>query len=168
MHDLFPGGPASLAVISDEEIARQVILDGWTHPTISKCLTGTTALIVLLDPAKHLYVCSLGDCTAGASHAINSLFNKCELLILYVLTRYVYILVLRRKTADGTWDAEVLSTAHNAREADEADRIRREHPDEPECVVNDRVLGGIAVTRGVSLRSNCSSHWVYDCNYLHP
>lgn len=37
---------------------------------------------------------------------------------------------------------------HNGRDEAEVKRIRSEHPGEEECVVRDRVLGSIAVTRG--------------------
>jgi len=41
----------------------------------------------------------------------------------------------------------VLSTNHNAADPGEAARIRSEHPEEQECMLRDRVLGAIAVTR---------------------
>ena len=65
VHDLFPGGPDALSTLTPEDIARVVLVDGATHPAISRCLTGTTVLIALLDPRRNFYVCSLGDCTAG-------------------------------------------------------------------------------------------------------
>lgn len=46
------------------------------------------------------------------------------------------------------WDVLVLSGNHNGADPAEAERIRREHPGEDECVLDDRVLGAIAVTRG--------------------
>jgi pyruvate dehydrogenase phosphatase len=41
-----------------------------------------------------------------------------------------------------------LSSAHNGENEIEANRVRNEHPGEPECILYDRVLGSIAVTRG--------------------
>jgi pyruvate dehydrogenase phosphatase len=58
-------------------------------------------------------------------------------------------LVLGVKQASGVWAASVLSTNHNGTEAAEVERIRIEHPGEDECVLRDRVLGSIAVTRGM-------------------
>jgi pyruvate dehydrogenase phosphatase len=44
----------------------------------------------------------------------------------------------------------VLSSNHNGKNTSESERIRSEHPGEEECVLKDRVLGAIAVTRGSS------------------
>jgi pyruvate dehydrogenase phosphatase len=44
----------------------------------------------------------------------------------------------------------VLSSNHNGKDASESERIKSEHPGEEECVLKDRVLGAIAVTRGSS------------------
>ena len=45
----------------------------------------------------------------------------------------------------------MLSSFHNGRNENETERIRSEHPGEEEsCVSNNRVLGAIAVTRGMS------------------
>lgn len=45
----------------------------------------------------------------------------------------------------------VLSEAHNGKNPAEAERIRAAHPGESECVLRNRVLGAIAVTRGTPL-----------------
>ena len=58
--------------------------------------------------------------------------------------------VLGTRGAEGVWNAALVSANHNGREADEVARVRAEHPDEPECILEDRILGGIAVTRGTS------------------
>lgn len=65
VHELFPGGTDAIARMSDDEIRQVVVVNNWTHPAISRCLTGTTVLVAILDPARNLYVCSLGDCQAG-------------------------------------------------------------------------------------------------------
>lgn len=59
----------------------------------------------------------------------------------------------------GDWDVEFLTTEHNGDNDAEIDRVYREHPGEPECVVNRRVLGALAPTRGmVFLRlSRCTT-----------
>ena len=54
----------------------------------------------------------------------------------------------RRKEGGGGLVGEVLSANHNGREEGEVKRIMEEHPGESECVLRDRVLGAIAVTRG--------------------
>lgn len=45
------------------------------------------------------------------------------------------------------WQIDVLSNTHNGDNEAEIERIRAEHPDEPECVLNRRVLGALAPTR---------------------
>lgn len=59
--------------------------------------------------------------------------------------------VLGTRPEGGEWSAELLSFAHNGENPVEASRVRAAHPGEPECMLNDRVLGVIAVTRGESL-----------------
>lgn len=65
VHALFPGGVQGLATLSDAQIRAAALVNGAPHPVLARCLTGTTVLVALLDPARNLYVCSLGDCTAG-------------------------------------------------------------------------------------------------------
>jgi hypothetical protein len=45
------------------------------------------------------------------------------------------------------WQIDVLTNAHNGDNDAEVERIRAEHPDEAECVINRRVLGALAPTR---------------------
>jgi len=45
------------------------------------------------------------------------------------------------------WKVEVLTTSHNGDNDAELERVRESHPDEPECVVDRRVLGALAPTR---------------------
>jgi pyruvate dehydrogenase phosphatase len=47
----------------------------------------------------------------------------------------------------GQWQSTILSSFHNGEDPAEADKIKREHPNEPECFFDERVLGAIAVTR---------------------
>ncbi|KAG1771852.1 protein serine threonine phosphatase 2C [Suillus occidentalis] len=119
---LFPD-EATLTALTDEQIKS--IINGPTNPnnlTILRCMRGTTALVSLVDPQKeNLWVASLGDCQA----------------------------VLGTKNSNGTWDATVLSVNHSGMNPAEVARIRNEHPNEPECVKFDRVLGAIAVTRAI-------------------
>jgi pyruvate dehydrogenase phosphatase len=48
------------------------------------------------------------------------------------------------------WNTSILSDNHNGNNPAEVDRIKQEHPDEPECIFDDRMLGNLAVTRGKS------------------
>ncbi|KAF8972972.1 hypothetical protein BDZ97DRAFT_1935957 [Flammula alnicola] len=57
--------------------------------------------------------------------------------------------VLGTRDTSGGWNARVLSSAHNGENQVEADIVKREHPGEPECMLYDRILGAIAVTRAV-------------------
>lgn len=119
---LFPD-EATLAALTDEQIKSTI--NGPTNPNnlaILRCMRGTTALVSLVDPRKeNLWVASLGDCQA----------------------------VLGTKTSHGTWDATILSVNHSGRNPAEVARIRKEHPNESECIIFERVLGAIAVTRAI-------------------
>jgi len=57
-------------------------------------------------------------------------------------------LVLGAQNSIGGWETKVLSRRHNARNKVEADRVRQEHPDEEECILQHRTLGLITLTRG--------------------
>jgi pyruvate dehydrogenase phosphatase len=46
-----------------------------------------------------------------------------------------------RRSADGKWEAKVVTVEQDGDNEEEADRIRREHPDEPDVVKGGRVLG---------------------------
>ncbi|KAI0317398.1 protein serine/threonine phosphatase 2C [Amylostereum chailletii] len=121
--DLFPGGLPSLATRSDEEI-RRVINDfdgtGVNYKKARLCMYGTTALVALVDPEwKNLWIAGLGDCEA----------------------------VLVSSTPDGRWHSEVVTNIHNGENKAEIRRVQREHPREPECILNGRVLGTIAPFR---------------------
>lgn len=63
---LFPD-PNALSHLSDSEL-RSIINDkGRNSAAIYRCMSGSTVLLSLLDPArKHLWVATLGDSQAGA------------------------------------------------------------------------------------------------------
>ncbi|KAJ7713951.1 protein serine threonine phosphatase 2C [Mycena maculata] len=119
--DLFPGGPEAIAALSDEEIAAIINDCRPNSAKVLRCMRGSTVLVALIGPKLDVWVASLGDCQA----------------------------VLGAKGAKGEWEATVLSANHNGTDASEVARIRNEHPGEEECVLRDRVLGAIAVTRAV-------------------
>jgi pyruvate dehydrogenase phosphatase len=56
--------------------------------------------------------------------------------------------VLGTKGACGEWKAELLSHNHNGTDQEEVERLKSEHPGEDGVILNDRVLGANAVTRG--------------------
>ncbi|KAF9458441.1 protein serine threonine phosphatase 2C [Collybia nuda] len=121
---LFPT-PAVISALSDVEI-DSIINDGKSggvnSAIITRCMRGSTVLVSLLDPGEeNLWVASLGDCQS----------------------------VLARKRCNGDWEGLRLSSYHNGTEKTEKERIMKEHPGEMECVLDDRVLGAIAVTRAI-------------------
>jgi pyruvate dehydrogenase phosphatase len=141
---LFPT-PENISTLSDGAI-RAIINDadygGVNSATVTRCMRGSTVLVSVLDPgAENLWVASLGDCQSGMwCCAILSPFN-----------RLILTLVLAYKQPSGYWEALRLSSYHNGMNSAEKQRIIEEHPGEAECIVEDRVLGAIAVTRGKSV-----------------
>ncbi|KAF7376018.1 Serine/threonine protein phosphatase 2C [Mycena sanguinolenta] len=111
--------PGGLDGLSDDEIAATINDNGLNSAKVLRCMRGSTVLVAL-HSGDDVWVASLGDC-------------QC---------------VLGAKTTSG-WQTTVLSSNHNGTDADEAARIHQEHPGEPECILRDRVLGAIAVTRAV-------------------
>ncbi|TFK75287.1 protein serine threonine phosphatase 2C [Pluteus cervinus] len=121
---LFPSPDAILA-LSATEIFTTIndhLKGGQNAAVVTRCMRGTTVLFTLLDPSKsNLWVASLGDCQA----------------------------VLGKKALNREWEIETLSSHHNGSDAQEAERVRQEHPGEWECILNNRVLGALAVTRAI-------------------
>ncbi|KII92337.1 hypothetical protein PLICRDRAFT_103299 [Plicaturopsis crispa FD-325 SS-3] len=127
VQDIFPGGEVALSALTDDEI-RAVINDqatgGKNSIKVLRAMRGSTVLVTLIDPKKeNLWVASCGDCQA--------------------------ILGVKAKGKPGDWTTSVLSSNHNGADPVEAERIRSEHPGEEECVLRNRVLGSIAVTRSL-------------------
>ncbi|KAF9036833.1 phosphatase 2C-like domain-containing protein [Panaeolus papilionaceus] len=122
--DLFGGSVDKLDDYTDAEI-RSIINDqhrggeNWRKARL--CMYGTTALVSLVDPdRKDLWIANLGDCQA--------------------------FMVSPSKDSK-EWKVEVLTTSHNGDNDAELERVRKEHPNEPECIVDRRVLGALAPTR---------------------
>ncbi|KAI5833631.1 protein serine/threonine phosphatase 2C [Schizophyllum commune Tattone D] len=120
--------PPDLDALSDAQI-RAIADDhkdggsGANHEKLLRAKSGSTALVALVDPAgERLWVASLGDCTAA---------------------------LCTRQEKGGPWTVERLSANHNGIEPEEAARVRAEHPGEEGAMLNDRVLGTIAVTRAL-------------------
>lgn len=126
LYDLFPGGIEGLRKLSDDEV-KAIIHDsatgGVNHAKVARCMHGSTVLVSLIDPNHdNIWVASLGDCQA----------------------------VLGVRAGNGTsWDISVLSANHHAAVPSEIEALRSAHPDEPDVALNNRVLGGIAITRAV-------------------
>ncbi|KAL5530454.1 hypothetical protein ACEPAF_6712 [Sanghuangporus sanghuang] len=121
--ELFPGGIASLERLSDDYI-RSVINDYsnglQNYKKVRLNMYGTTALLAIVDPLQeNLWIANLGDCEA----------------------------VLASRTPSGRWVGELLTQVHNGTNLLEVERVRREHPNEPGCVRNGRILGTIAPFR---------------------
>ncbi|KAG6888918.1 hypothetical protein C0992_007105, partial [Termitomyces sp. T32_za158] len=131
------GGLEGLDNFSDAEI-RSVINDQHTGGANWKkarlCMYGTTALVALVDPDhENLWVANLGDCQASKrSHSAGG--------------HDVWPMV-SLDSARGDWIVERLTTAHNGDNDAEVERVRLAHPDEPECVIDRRVLGALAPFR---------------------
>lgn len=157
LFDIFPGGVDEISRLSDEEIDK-IVNDseqgGSNWAKVLRCMHGSTVLISLIDPSKeNIWVASLGDCQAGRHFK------------LALATRNSTSFYIALGTFKGTesWNPLILSTDHNAKADAEVARIREEHPGESECILNDRVLGAIAVTRGSFSFTTCLS--LFNDNY---
>ncbi|KAH8828400.1 protein serine threonine phosphatase 2C [Flagelloscypha sp. PMI_526] len=118
---LFPNVEA-VGKVTPEDVDRIVNQDPVNLLKMHLCMRGSTVLVALLDPENvNLWVASVGDCQAFVGW----------------------------KTEAGHYEAKVLSSNHNAADPAEAERIRKEHPEETECIHEDRVIGSIAVTRAI-------------------
>lgn len=54
------------------------------------------------------------------------------------------------ETGHKRWNIEVLTRPHNGENPLEVERVMNEHPGEPECILDGRVLGAIAPFRCTS------------------
>ncbi|KAF8968266.1 phosphatase 2C-like domain-containing protein [Flammula alnicola] len=122
--DLFGGSVDQLDNYTDAQI-RDIINDqhkggaNWRKARL--CMYGTTALVALVDPEHtNLWIANLGDCEAFLASPSNNAKD---------------------------WKVEALTVNHNGDNAAELERVRQSHPGEPECVLDNRVLGAIAPTR---------------------
>ncbi|KAJ4486156.1 phosphatase 2C-like domain-containing protein [Lentinula aciculospora] len=112
--DLF-GGVEGLSHYTDRQI-RDIINDPKNYRKARLNMYGSTALVALVDDThQNLWVANLGDCQA---------------------------ILVSPKGTDG-WDIQNLTEAHNGDNEAEVERVRREHANEPECVIDRRVLGAL-------------------------
>lgn len=121
------------------------------HARVSRMLGGTTALLTLFEEKTgNLWVANLGDCTAGgfASYHFVSKHDVDSGTVLGVWN-------------GSRWKGMLINSIHNGSNAQERDRIISEHPAHEQCMVEERVLGWLAPTRGMppSLAANgCAEH----------
>jgi len=59
--------------------------------------------------------------------------------------------VIGSKSESGSWTSKVASTSHNGENKDAAAQVIAAHPGEHECMLDNRVIGAIAVTRGMCM-----------------
>lgn len=162
---LFPGGEEVLKALSDDDV-KAVINDqdrgGKNAAIVARCMRGTTALIILVDPEKsNAWVASLGDCVAGKPFFIYLphaqagkmgriysprlfIMQKIAILMKHVLSVVLGSTDRLKERADGI----IISSTHNGKVKEESVRIKEEHPGEEDVMLRDRVCGAIAVTRG--------------------
>ncbi|KAF5390157.1 hypothetical protein D9757_002923 [Collybiopsis confluens] len=122
--DLF-GGVENLSQYTDAQIS-QIINDqhkgGNNYRKARLNMYGTTALVALVDPNhENLWIANLGDCQA--------------------------VLVSHNGTSG--WNIQPLTQAHNGDNDAEVARIRSEHANEPEAVIDRRILGALHPTRSL-------------------
>lgn len=121
--ELFPGGLEAAIGMPDHQIysiLNDQLVGGTNFKRARLCMYGTTALVALVDPDHtNLWLANLGDCQG----------------------------VMVSETAPQVWSYEVLTRVHNGENRREVERVQKEHPGEPECIVDGRVLGAIAPFR---------------------
>lgn len=128
---LFPGGLEGLSKMTDQEISA-IINDqhtgGSNYKKARLCMYGTTALVVLVDPDhQNMWVANVGDCQALIVSPDPGGSGE----------------------GDSNWRVELLTRDHNGDNDAEVTRVRREHPGEPDCVTDGRVLGALAPFRSL-------------------
>jgi pyruvate dehydrogenase phosphatase len=106
---------------------------------------------LLKNPSKRLAADILLPAHAG-SCAILAFFDSQTNRLKVACTGDSRAVLGRKDPTSGKWKVEVLSVDQTGRNADEANRLRKEHPGEERDVVKrGRVLGGLEPTRAVVL-----------------
>lgn len=125
---IFPGGPAALQAMSSTQI-RHLFQDRMSGPgsqdltAVTRCLQGSTVIVTLTDPSKHnLWIANLGDSQA---------------------------VLASRSTHAGGWSATFVTAPHDGNNRSEVLRIRNQHPGEPECLQDNRIVGFLGPTRSL-------------------
>ncbi|KAL5207539.1 hypothetical protein ABZP36_031974 [Zizania latifolia] len=117
-----------------------------THPELA--VTGACLLVALVRD-DNVYVMNLGDSRAIVAQRPDDSDDGCALgtmrmedigVGLEIETRPAGCAIIGLKPLQ-------LSTDHSTSVEEEVQRIKREHPDDDQCIVNDRVKGRLKVTR---------------------
>lgn len=141
--DLFDFLPYDmLCRLSADQLRNHIQRHESEWETISaRCTQGATVIFSLLDPSKrHLWVANLGDSQAGSAACSRTWHSFC------FLTRLIP--VLARKSPSGEWSGSPVNALHNGNNPTECQRIMREHAGEHACILDNRVIGYLAPTRG--------------------
>lgn len=158
---IFPGGPVALQGMSSAQI-RHLLFQDRMHATtmsggpagsqdltaVTRCLQGSTVIVTLTDPAKHnLWIANLGDSQTGnvglktgSSPFYLAFFHKRFFF-------FIFILVLASRTHAGDWSPTFVTAPHDGNNRSEVMRIRNQHPGEPECLLDNRIVGFLGPTR---------------------
>ncbi|KAH7868470.1 phosphatase 2C-like domain-containing protein [Lentinula edodes] len=133
--DLLSGIPSESQLSSLTEYEVQNILGGDHRSKVLRSMQGTTVIIALTNPDNEdLWVASLGDSYA----------------VLGIQSSY-----------DDRRESMFLSSYHNGLNPRERERLIRGHPNEPEVLSRNRVLGGLAVTRVQHACNHVSGDYPY-------
>lgn len=138
------GLPADFSFLSDapSSVVDQAIKKAFLRLDRDIIETGIEAVVgrrFLGDAIAELDACYAGSC------ALVSIYER-DSQLLRVACVGDSRAVLGRRSPSGEWQATALSVDQTGYNREEAARIQKEHPDEPDAVKNGRVLG-LAVTR---------------------
>ncbi|XP_062222371.1 probable protein phosphatase 2C 26 [Phragmites australis] len=116
-----------------------------SHPELA--VTGACLLVALLRD-DDVYVMNLGDSRAIVAQRRDN-GDDCVLRTVWVEDIGVGLETETRAPGYAAIGPEALqlSTDHSTSIEEEVQRIKREHPDDDHCIVNDRVKGRLKVTR---------------------
>jgi len=148
---IFPGGPAALQGMSSTQIRHlfQARMSGGPGSqdltAVARCLQGSTTIVTLTDPSKHnLWIANLGDSQAGMV-GLNPTDRQPSSSS--YLTFFNAYLVLASRTHAGGWSATFVTAPHDGNNRSEVMRVRNQHPGEPECLEDNRIIGLLGPTR---------------------
>ncbi|THH16578.1 hypothetical protein EW146_g4087 [Bondarzewia mesenterica] len=147
---------AALESTIDDSISGQ---DAIRILNISNTLSRAIASFdnAMLDELLAIFPGGLEEIDKLSDKEIHDIIHRPENLFIVVrnmrgttaLVCLVDASALGTRDPSGEWKVTLLSSYHNASNPAEAERIRSEHPGEPECILRERVLGSIALTRAI-------------------
>jgi pyruvate dehydrogenase phosphatase len=151
---IFPGGPAALQGMSSTQIRHLLFQDRTAMSggpgsqdltAVTRCLQGSTVVVTLTDPSKHnLWIANLGDSQAG----MLSVSIRSSSTVVFLSHFFnAYLVLASRPHAPGGWSATFVTAPHDGNNRSEVLRIRNQHPGEPECLEDNRVVGFLGPTR---------------------